>query len=159
MQVITRQQAVALPGTCIFCPGSVRDRFVDTGIQVEWYGAIIICEQCVTSMGQMFGMATRGQVSDLETIIVEKMDIIFSLQTQLAALEGVRDALAAGGWVAPDGTGVLDVPSSDGEGTSNSASPRQGDVGAQGGATPEQVHDEGLAELRSDERNSGVLNI
>lgn len=159
MQVITRQQAVALPGTCIFCPGSVRDRFVDTGIQVEWYGAIIICEQCVTSMGQQFGMVTRGQVSNLEAIMLEKVDEIFSLQTQLATLEGVRNALAAGGWVAPDGTGVLAVPSPARSGDDGVAPPPGSDVGTQGGAAPEQVHDEGLAELRSDERGTGVLNI
>lgn len=141
----------------MLCPGSVRSRFIDTEIQIEWYGAVILCDLCVIEMGRLFGMAPVEEVGRLMSTLAEKNVQIFELQKQLAALEGVRDALAAGGWVAPDSSNVLAVPSPDGEGTADSTSPGQGDVGAQGGATPESVHDEGLAELRPDGRSDGSI--
>lgn len=143
----------------MFCPGSVRDFFIDTGIQIEWYGAVIICQECVTAMGQQFRMLSEGQAELLRSALAESDNTIYELQKRLAALEGVQDALVAGGWVAPDSARVLDVPSSDDEGPSVDASTEGGDVGTERGETPQSVHDAALARLRPNVSGDAVLNL
>lgn len=150
---------MALPGTCIMCPGSVRRWFIDTEIQIEWYGAILICDECVTHMGHLFGMKTQAEVDILVTTLAEKEDVIYELQKQLAALEGVRDGLVAGGWVAPDSARMLDVPSPADERVTEPTSDQGSDVGAERGETPQSVHDEVMARLRPDATTGSVLDI
>lgn len=151
MFVITADQVVALPGTCLFCPGSVRSRFIDTTIQMEWHGAVIICEQCVIAMGQMFGMLTNEQANQINQGGNALLEENFELRRQLAALEGVKDALVDGGWMAPDSPRAVSVPQISRPGAAPGTPSGQDDVGSQGGASPEPVHDAALAGLRADD--------
>ncbi len=160
---------VALPGTCMMCPGSVRKLYVDTGIQIEWFGAVIICDECIKHMGRMMGMITVEERDVLVTTITEKDEENYDLRKQIAALEGVKDALVAGGWVAPDDPRSMVVPHADDEGSrvEPSAGDRGPEVGVedqgsglapQGGASTESLHDEVMARLRPD-ATSGFLKL
>lgn len=160
MERVTSDQVTALPGTCIMCPRSVRPEFIDTGIQIEWFGAVILCNYCVVQMGQMFGMLTQEQVDELKLAIVERDNTIFELRKQLSGLENIRLGLALAGYVVPDNPSDESVPSGRSEAPDSRPSSGQILLDLGTGKAPEQVHDEGLAELRPDDRSdASILDI
>ncbi len=157
MEVV--RQPEALPSCCIMCPGSAREWFIDTGIQIEWYGAVVICKLCVVAMGQMFGMLTEVQAENVLNNRNVLQQEIFELQKKLAGLEMVERGMAAAGYVVPDHSGDVSVPSSSHQGNESGLSESKGSVGDEGGAAPESVHDEGVDVIRSDEPSPGILSL
>lgn len=167
MQLTT--SPLALPASCMLCPGSVRKLYVDTGVQIEWFGAIILCDECIKHMGRMIGMITEADRDTLVTTLAEKEDRLYELQKQLAALEGVKNALVAGGWMAPDDPRGMVVSHADDEGPRGESptddrglevgvEDQGGGLASQGGAPPESLHDEVMARLRPNAA-SGFLKL
>lgn len=167
MDLIT--SPVALPATCMLCPGSVRKLYVDTGVQIEWFGAVILCDECIKHMGRMIGMITEADRDTLVTTLAEKDEQLYELRKQIAALKGVQDALVAGGWVAPDDPRSVVVPHADDEGPRGEPSEGDGgppagvadqgsDVAPDGGEASESLHDEIMARLRPNAAD-GILKL
>lgn len=51
----------ALPSTCLVCNGSADGKkdFVDWGMNVDWYGALVICEFCIVECLETVGAASK----------------------------------------------------------------------------------------------------
>lgn len=148
----------ALPNCCIFCPGSVRRRYIDTTLQQEFYGAVFICEECVTSMAQMFGMATQGQVEVTLDDMRTHEDEIFELRRKLAAAEeavrGLTGMLFADRDPGSPGEFRLDDRSVDEESPGGTDS-----LGTGAGTPPEPLHDEGVAVVSDDADSPQSFNL
>lgn len=45
---------VALPGKCSLCgdTGSDNRKFIDFGLQLDWYGAVYFCSECIKELAQ-----------------------------------------------------------------------------------------------------------
>lgn len=72
------------PGKCLECGSGGRDRkYADTGLSVEFYGVVYLCELCLADWASKFGL---GQVSDLH-------ETINSLTLRLEKVEDERDSL------------------------------------------------------------------
>lgn len=160
MQVVKHPQA--LPANCVMCPGSVRERYIDTEMQFDWYGALYICEECVTVMGRMFGMISKGQADAIIQEHTETSTRMFHLQRRQAALEaGLRD-LADAGYdnVRLDEHGDLSAHFADDEsllsdGTRALQDRAQGAaaiLGSRAGTAPESGDDEELGVVRTDDQ-------
>lgn len=48
----------ALPGSCYLCGNGSRDVYVDLETQVEFHGAMYLCDKCVIQMGTAVGMVS-----------------------------------------------------------------------------------------------------
>lgn len=49
--------APALPGKCVVCYTDAQGtrKFLDFGMSLDFYGAVLICEACVTNAAELFG--------------------------------------------------------------------------------------------------------
>lgn len=92
----------ALPGKCGGC-GRATDNlgFIDTGLQFDYYGALLFCSECVLTMASKFGYITTevadkliSKVAELETETIIQRDAILKLEEALDGLQAARDALS-----------------------------------------------------------------
>jgi hypothetical protein len=63
------QVPIALPGKCVIC-GSVGGdgrKFIDFSWQMDWYGAIIFCENCMTEVMDVIGYVHEDTHNELKT--------------------------------------------------------------------------------------------
>jgi len=74
---------VLAPGTCFVCgsAGDDKRKFIDFGKQIEWYGAVYVCTECIVEVAEAS-----------EYIPVASFD---SLHTELRELQVKYDQLAA----------------------------------------------------------------
>jgi len=79
----------ALPGQCYLCAVATRNRYVDLETQVEFYGAMYLCELCIAEMGQKLGMATEEQVTDLNFKLVGLYEKLEHSYKEIETLKGV----------------------------------------------------------------------
>lgn len=159
MQIVIHPQA--LPACCIFCPGSVRDRYIDTELQIEFHGAVYICDTCILSMGRMIGMISKEQAEILILENTETSTRMFHLQRRQAALESSLRDLADAGYdnVRLNEHGDLSAHFADDEslladGTRALPERTQGAaaiLGSRAGTPPESSNDEGLGVVHADD--------
>lgn len=64
--VVINGSPPALPGCCFLCSTAKQGiRYIDPRRDLEWHGAIYICEECAIEMGQNLGMLDFGMSADL----------------------------------------------------------------------------------------------
>lgn len=155
---------LALPHSCGMCGygGSDRKWWIDTTKQFEYYGAFYICDQCFTFLASLVNfvppdiserileenMRLVALVQDRERKIemltnaiknLESADVtVVSVDSDLASQSDLADAVQRG--LLPNG-----------ETTSEESRTGESDVASEPGTTPEPLHDNPLAGLRSDE--------
>jgi hypothetical protein len=124
-----------VPGKCANCGASKNDgrRYINIGLELEWYGFVYFCGECLKDMAK-----TMGLFDDFIKQLVEKNELIAALESKLdqgvelpdrlvqaweefkeyyASLHPVRDDIL------PDTSVVLDaVPSEDESGTDQTKS-------------------------------------
>lgn len=61
----------ALPGSCYLCGAASRDQFVDLETQVEFHGAMYLCDKCIIQMGDAVGMLSVKKRVELEKTLVK----------------------------------------------------------------------------------------
>lgn len=82
MQIV--KYPILPPGKCAECGYGGRDRrYADTGIDVEFYGVVYVCDLCFTSWASDFGL---GPVS-------EYRGLLDNLHARIGELENERDSL------------------------------------------------------------------
>ena len=98
------QSPQALPGKCGQC-GKAKDNlgFIDTGLQFDFYGALIFCSECVLDMASKFGyinMETadnlKSRVAALEEENMRQRAALLGLEEALDGLQLIRDNLGVG---------------------------------------------------------------
>lgn len=90
----------ALPGKCGGCGKAKWEQgFIDTGLQFDFYGALIFCGECVLDMASKFGFITpeaadhlRSQIEALQTETVTQREALLGLED---AVDGLLRARAA----------------------------------------------------------------
>lgn len=90
MQVVP--YAILPPGKCVECGSSGRTRkYIDTGLDIEFYGVVYICELCFTNWANQFGLGSvpelRGTISSLVERVGELEDERDSLLDVVRAIE------------------------------------------------------------------------
>jgi hypothetical protein len=55
-----------LPGKCYYCGGATKEKYLDTGIQIEFYGALIICEECMSFLASKMNYITPNIADELK---------------------------------------------------------------------------------------------
>lgn len=155
----------ALPGQCYYCGSATREWYLDTGIQMEFYGAVIFCNECMNNMMEISGYASRDTVSKLceENREIKALKELY--ENKAIALEQAINALKVAGY----GTNNLDIdgPSLSDYGSvlSSDSSPskdipdgeRQLEFGEEGPS--EQDSDEGVADLSSSDSEPNPFSI
>jgi hypothetical protein len=91
----------ALPGHCGGC-GRAKDNlgFIDTGLQFEYFGALIFCSECVLDMASKFGYinmetadSLKSRVSELEEETMRQRAAILGLEEALDGIQTARNNL------------------------------------------------------------------
>ena len=87
---------VASPGCCGICGYSGKDRrFLDPRKDFEFYGTLILCEECVGSMANDMGFLQPAQARSLENRVEEAERELITLRAAIIQLENVHDLLAS----------------------------------------------------------------
>lgn len=145
------QSPEALPGSCFIaaCGSASRANYIDTGMSMEFHGAVYICDQCLAEMARLLGFSTQMDTFELRNRIDQLERQNYEYRRQLDGLE-----MVVNGFTLSRGTGGVDsvpdvdlAPSEPDEGVSE---PDE-EVGTGEGAPPESVHDERVAKLSDDD--------
>jgi hypothetical protein len=149
----------ALPGCCYLCKSHNRAFYVDTALQEEFHGAVYICSECLFEMSEQAGCAPPELRKKLEDRIENLEKSVYQLTVDNEGLEeavdGLRRVRGVGALVGIGNSPIV-VSSPMAEPT---ASAGETPVAEGEGATPEQVHDEGVAELPADDDKSSDFSL
>lgn len=143
---------LALPAACIFCPGSVREWYVDTELQVEFHGALYICNKCLAEMGRLANYTPPEDTEALNKKLAHLEEDNYNLSRKVDGLERAISGMVDSG--IPRSSGAkLDSYSVDVSAPKMDKLPASAtieDVGVGAGAFAEPSNDEGVAELPDD---------
>lgn len=83
---------ILAPGICLVCgTAGIDDRkFVDFGKQVEWYGAVYLCSECITEVARAVGFIP---VAEFDKLLEELKKTQADKGLSDAKVEGVNSAL------------------------------------------------------------------
>lgn len=144
----------ALPGSCYKCGSGSRERYIDLGTNVEFHGAMYLCDLCVEEMGTLIGMLSADKTKSLalkhetaELRIAYLNREVEALKVLSNAVDAVNSARTGDTEPTLDG-GLSGEEPPVGEETGQGSEPS----GESGPAEPSD--DEGVDELRSDKRSN-----
>lgn len=145
------------PGCCFICRAAQRDSYIDTGVSLDYEGAFIICNLCITEMAHIMSFISHDEYKDLRASKDEIERINYELIKRVGALEESLRALANAGYRSnDDGTVIVSggyLPEVV-ESEPKKPSRRKTTVGTGEGEVTESVHDSGMGELHSDESDT-----
>jgi hypothetical protein len=83
------------PASCFAC-GSISDdnQFIDTGIQIDWVGAIYFCGSCCINIGQALGCMAPKASLELIDIAISQANELKNLGERCDKLESALDAVS-----------------------------------------------------------------
>lgn len=86
---------IAAPGTCILCKSAGGDerKFIDLGIQVDWYGAIYFCTFCITEAAQILGLRSVENIEQISASYNEMVQNYNDLLTLSREMESATRLL------------------------------------------------------------------
>lgn len=89
----------ALPGKCVVC-GSVscNDGFVDTGWEIDFYGVVYFCANCIREVLGVVGYLPVDSFKELTRRLLEQRTKCEALQIENEELRRGLDSLASVGW-------------------------------------------------------------
>lgn len=171
------EQPAALPGSCLLCRGGYdaanRPWFVDTGLQIEFWGAGYICAACLIEMANTVGFILPTVAAELRAENNKLRQDVFNLEVQVASLHELESSVdrfvharaanrhPSRGRVLPFGqAGVLPESGSGGSGPQEGGTPSPGttgELGAGTGTSDEPSDGQGMDDLRSDESGSDFV--
>jgi hypothetical protein len=144
----------ALPNKCVGCnsttPGDDNSRaFIDTRMDLDWYGAVYICTHCFLEMANVFGYVSRDQheftVAGMSQLIADLRELKKeneALRTAVSALSDHRCAISD----EPDGDSVREA-AEEIRGSDADSAPAGNQEGSD---SPESDGVEGLPDIRVD---------
>jgi hypothetical protein len=145
----------ALPGSCYFCGNGSREYYVDTGLSVEFHGAMYICNICATDIAHLIKFISpdefksiRQGKEELESINYELIKRVGVLEESLRELANAGYGTNSGGDVIRYGGALLETS----EQSDKTISIGADELGEGEGASSESSDDENLGELRSDDK-------
>lgn len=99
-QVQVVDNLLALPAKCYYCGTSEPDRgpWLDTGIEIEYYGVVYYCTLCMNDLANKMGYITPEVADELKLQVLELTSSNLSLQERCSALEYAIHALTKVGY-------------------------------------------------------------
>lgn len=86
---------VAAPGVCALC-GSANKRVVDFGKQLDWYGAVYFCEDCIREIAEAIGFIPVDPLTKLNNEHRELRIQTDQLRSQIKSLKETLSELLLG---------------------------------------------------------------
>lgn len=140
----------ALPASCLFCPGSVREWYIDCEYDIEFHGAMYVCKECMLEMARKAGFYSTEETEKQRMLVVETQERNFELQKRIAGLEKAIEGLMDAGY-RPGSRPITINRLGPAPALSDQPTlPGTIDVGNGKRETSEPVDDEGLGELSAD---------
>lgn len=154
-QILSSNQLIA-PGKCAGCGGITKRRFVDFGLELDFYGVVYLClDVCFVEVANQIGFLSPEQAvamqAELQGFVEENID----LKQKLETLSHVESAIANYNGVYPSPLPVIgdpgDVPPSSSEERIEPEGPvnPEPEGGEQG--SPEQVNESGPEHVHNDD--------
>ena len=137
----------ALPGSCYLCSSASREVYIDLETQMEFHGAVYLCDKCVTQMGDALGMLSVAKSEALKDDLAQAVRENLELQEEVLA---VKDVLRGYN----DVRDYLDrdsLPSGDNDSSEPSLSEREKELAGGEGGSSESSDVKGLGDLFSAE--------
>lgn len=149
----------ALPGSCFFCGSGNREYYIDTHQNVEFHGAMYLCNICVEGIARLVNYLSPDEYKELLATKQHLETDVFELSKKLSTLEGVLRDLANAGYtvhndgsiVRAGGTILEDVLEPE-----SSVPVGKRELGEGEGASSESYDDEDLGELHSDDASNAT---
>lgn len=83
----------ALPGCCYLCGSGSRELYVDLNRDVDYHGAMYICDLCLTQMAHMIGLEDATKSTEVQLKLLAANEKIERLQGELGALKDLKDVM------------------------------------------------------------------
>jgi hypothetical protein len=96
--IVTPQMGLPLPGACRVCGAVDRERYLDTGYQEEYYGAVLYCNECINHFATMFGYITEDNAHQLRSKVEEYFLQNVELSNRVKLLTGAIDGMVRSGY-------------------------------------------------------------
>lgn len=88
-----------VPGKCKRCGSVDMDRlYLDTGVQEEFYGAVLFCNLCFSEMAALFGFISSEKANELKTKVEEYYFVNRNLHEKMEGLKGAINGLVNAGY-------------------------------------------------------------
>lgn len=96
-----------LPGKCAICGYSAsgenepddRRRYVDFGLDIDYYGVVVFCTECVHSLVTQLGYALPSEVDEMRTHLGEALGELSRLSVAVEGISGLANYLVECGWI------------------------------------------------------------
>lgn len=85
---------VALPGKCVVC-GCVKGQFIDIGLDVEFYGAVIFCVPCMIAVAEIIDLVPAEKLREAEAKYETAVENITQVESVLDEYIASSDTLHA----------------------------------------------------------------
>jgi hypothetical protein len=79
---------------CVLCgrgntpdPGGDRPRFVDLERDVNWNDPVILCEDCVSKIGALVGLASKERVQEMELEVEAAEERVHDIKAEMDAMK------------------------------------------------------------------------
>lgn len=125
-RVTVMDYPVALPGRCAICGyggGDSNRRFIDFGLQLDYYGAVNFCTECIREVAESIGYVPREFLDKAEEEIVHLRTLVDN-NTAVADVVGrLRSDLAT---IGIEISKFTNIESTDGEDSGSTSGPVPG---------------------------------
>jgi hypothetical protein len=92
---VVSQADMLAPAQCAVCQSvSCELGFIDSDLQIEWYGGIYFCGYCAINIAQAMGCATPSETRDLRANLDAAQEALTNALHHNSELEGALDALS-----------------------------------------------------------------
>lgn len=138
-----QESAIQAPGHCLICTG-INGPFISTGVNVKFYGSVLICRQCLTEMNSIIN--PEPKVKPVQPILskVQYADMVSDLHDGVNAL--VRRFAKYD---------LIDVPSAADEAVDKA----DGDAASESGETDESTSEQGAAGVPSTASSDALADL
>jgi hypothetical protein len=150
---------VALPGSCFFCGSGNREYYIDTGMSVEFHGAMYLCNVCVEGIAALVRYIPPDDYKELMQSKEHLEEEVFALSKKLSTLEGVLRDLANAGYTVHDDGSIVRAGGVVLEDVLEPESPisiGKRELGEGEGAPSESNDDEDVGELHSNDDSNAT---
>lgn len=161
---------VSPPGCCFLCGSGTKPPYVDFGTSIDFYGAVVLCHECMEAAGALIGMLTADKYFNSIKMMADMKDQMESLQYENSALRHAIEELNfanfhSGGMMVvldssssynsvSNNTGAIVSLSEDSENSDEALRDTAELLDSGTGENDESSDDKGVDELRSDESES-----
>lgn len=98
-----------LPHKCAICGRDGNMKFLDWNLEIEYFGKVVFCEDCIREAGNQFGWLTPDQIVQVKAYIQAQHLVIEKLQLQNQELKNALDSINSLRDLAPDIDGPGDL--------------------------------------------------